>query len=388
MPSAGVTGLRELTLALTLCGSKTPARRARHYHVRRPNAAEARHAGEAQLAMRIGAALLLVAAAAGVAQILQSYNVPHSSPPYLLAVMFAALYGGRTAGLVATAAASASSAFFDFAPTYSLRLGLDDIVRLTAFTVAALVVSSISSTRAQAEQRLREALDELSKLDRSKDEFLATVSHELRTPLASITGWLHILRQQSPDAATRELALESVEQSTRTLRLLVDDLLDVSRIVVGKLELDQQPVDARKIINAAVDVVRPSSEQQRIAVEVTMPDAPLVIVGDANRLQQVVWNLLTNALKFTPEGGAIRVDADADERELTIRVSDSGPGIEPGLLPVIFDRFRQGSDGTKKGGLGLGLSISKEIVALHGGTIEAGNGPEGGAVFTVRLPRR
>jgi signal transduction histidine kinase len=335
---------------------------------------------------RYGTAVLLVIAAAAVTRLLQLYDVPHSSPPYLLAVMFAALYGGRGPGLLATALATIGAAYFDFAPAYSLRLGLDDAVRLAAFTVAALVMSSVSASRMQAEQKLRDALRELSMLDRAKDEFLATVSHELRTPLTSIHGWLQILRHRGTDEETRELALESMHQSTNTLRMLVDDLLDVSRIVVGKLHIDPEPVDVRTVIRAAVDVVRPAAEQQRIGLEIALPDAPAVVLGDADRLRQVIWNLLTNALKFTPAGGSIRVEAVASAPEIVIRVCDTGRGIEEALRPVIFDRFRQGSK-AGKGGLGLGLSISKEIVSLHGGTIAAANRPGGGAVFTVALPR-
>jgi signal transduction histidine kinase len=336
---------------------------------------------------RYAFAVLTVAVAVLFARALDRYISPHVSPPYFLAVMLSAAYAGAGPGLVATVLASLAIAWFDLGTTHNLDLGLDDFIRLAIFVITALTISSISAARKAAERELRIALDELSALDRSKDEFIATMSHELRTPLTGILGWLHILKVKDLDPATRALALESVEQSANTQAMLVNDLLDASRIVLGKLHVDRQPLLVRDAVREAVAVVQPAADAKKVVIMSDGLDEPFLVNGDRERLKQVVWNLLTNAVKFTPEGGAVRVRILADRRDAIIEVADDGEGIDQELLRHVFDRFTQGSDGIRKGGLGLGLSIARHIVELHDGNVEAHSaGRNRGSTFTVRLP--
>ena len=330
---------------------------------------------------------LAVAAAVLVARALDPYIAPHVSPPYFLAVMLVAAYAGAGPGLVATFLASFAIAWFDLGTTYKLDLGLDDLVRLAVFTVTALVISSISAARKAAERELRIALEHLAAVDRSKDEFIATVSHELRTPLTSILGWLKILRVGDLDAETRELALESIEQSARTQVMLVSDMLDASRIVLGKLHVEREPLFVRDVVRDAVAVIAPAAEAKQMTVDVQGLDDAVVVCGDRERLKQVVWNFLSNSVKFTPEGGTIRVRILHDDHDAIVEVADDGEGMSHELLQHIFDRFTQGTDSVRKGGLGLGLSIVRHIVELHGGSVSAYSaGRNHGATFTARLP--
>jgi PAS domain S-box-containing protein len=226
--------------------------------------------------------------------------------------------------------------------------------------------------------------------NRVKDEFLATLSHELRTPLTSILGWARTLRVRKLDEAMSTRALEAIERNARAQAQLVDDLLDVSRIITGKLRLEVQPVELHPVVEAALDAVSPAADAKNIQLDLDVdPDAG-VIVGDANRLQQIVWNLLSNAVKFTPAGGSVAVAVRGVGSEVEIVVRDSGRGIDAGFLPYIFDRFRQADSGTTRthGGLGLGLAIVRHLAEMHGGSVAATSPGKGqGATFTVRLPR-
>ncbi len=336
---------------------------------------------------RYAFAVVTVAIAVLLARALDRYIAPHVSPLYFLAVMLSAAYAGAGPGLVATVLASLAIAWFDLGSAHQLDLGLDDVIRLSVFIVTALIISSISAARKAAERELRIALDELSALDRSKDEFIATMSHELRTPLTGILGWLQILRVKDLDAETRALALESVEQSANTQAILVSDLLDTSRIVLGKLHVERHPMFLRDAVREAVTVIQPTADSKKIAIHTDGLEDPIVVNGDRERIKQVVWNLLANAVKFTPDGGTVRMRLLADRRDAIVEVSDDGEGIDDRLLRHIFDRFTQGRDGIRKGGLGLGLSIARHIVELHDGTVEAYSaGRNRGATFTVRLP--
>ncbi len=226
-------------------------------------------------------------------------------------------------------------------------------------------------------------------LNRMKDEFLATLSHELRTPMNAVLGWTRMLRAGVVRSDRVPGALEAVERNAVAQNRLIEDLLDVSRIVTGKFRLDVQPVDLRALIAAAIDVVQPAATAKELRIQTTFdPDAGPV-VGDPQRLQQAVWNLLTNAVKFTPPLGRVRVDVARVGGGAEIVVSDSGEGITPSVLPYVFDRFRQGDSGTTRAhaGLGLGLAIVRHIVELHGGTVQAESAGEGqGATFRIRLP--
>lgn len=225
--------------------------------------------------------------------------------------------------------------------------------------------------------------------NRMKDEFLATVSHEIRTPLNAIIGWSHLLRSGRLDAATAARAMETIDRNAKSQAQLIEDILDVSRMITGKLRLNNEPVDIASVINAAIDSVQLAIDSKELHLAVTLDPSARHTVGDASRLQQIVWNLLANAIKFTPTGGSIEVKVERAAGNLQLHVSDTGQGISASFLPFIFDRFRQ-ADGTttrQHGGLGLGLSIVRHLVELHGGTIKAASPGEGrGSTFTIKLP--
>lgn len=233
----------------------------------------------------------------------------------------------------------------------------------------------------------RTARSDAEKANRLKDEFLATLSHELRTPLNAVIGWSRMLKSGRLDKDSSMHALEVIERNAWAQKQIIEDILDVSRVITGKLQLNLGPVDLVAVVDAALDAVRPALEAKNIHIE-TIIDAGLRIVpGDADRLQQVVWNLLSNAVKFTPSGGKVEIRVSQDSSHVQVQVTDTGPGIEPEFLPHVFERFRQadGSITRTHGGLGLGLAIVRHLVELHGGVITAENRKEGGAVFTVKL---
>jgi PAS domain S-box-containing protein len=231
--------------------------------------------------------------------------------------------------------------------------------------------------------------DALRAADRAKDEFLAALSHELRTPLTTMLGWARMLRTQTLDPTTTTRALEGIERSALLQQQLIEELLDVSRIVSGKLNLERHPVELGPTVEAAVEAVRANAEAKSLALDVALDPDVGVVRGDAMRLQQVVWNLLSNAIKFTPPNGRVEVRLDYRGEEAWITVRDTGEGIAPEELPLIFNRFRQADSSSRRrhGGLGLGLAIAKQLTELHGGAIDgASAGPGLGATFTVRLP--
>ena len=238
----------------------------------------------------------------------------------------------------------------------------------------------------EREQRARQQAEMAS---RTKDDFLGMLSHELRTPLNAIMGWTRMLTTTQLDQKAVATALATIDRNAKLQSMLIDDMLDVSRIMSGKLRLDAQPVDLTSAINAAVDTLRPAADAKEIRIYVVLDFGSGTVLGDPVRLQQVVWNLLSNAIKFTPKGGSVSVSLARVNSHFEISVSDTGPGIEPEFLPHVFERFRQAdSSSTKKyGGLGLGLAIVRQLVELHGGTVEAENVDGGpGAIFTVKLP--
>ncbi|HEV8483029.1 MAG TPA: response regulator [Blastocatellia bacterium] len=238
------------------------------------------------------------------------------------------------------------------------------------------------------EQRARE---DAQAANRAKDEFLAVVSHELRAPLNAMLGWARILRSTRIDEATTAHAIEIIERSARTQSKLIEDLLDTARIVSGKLRLDIQPVDLTAVIEDAVEVLHPAAQAKGIPIQMTLDGGREVITGDPDRLQQIVWNILSNAIKFTPHGGTVEVRLQRADPHVRVTVSDNGKGIGVEYLPYIFDRFRQvdSSSTRRHGGLGLGLSLVRHLVELHGGTVYAESPGEGqGATFTVNLPLR
>jgi PAS domain S-box-containing protein len=241
--------------------------------------------------------------------------------------------------------------------------------------------------RLLASERLARAAAEAA--NRAKDEFLATVSHELRTPLNAVFGWARMLQAAELDEQARQRALAAIVRGAAAQVRLVDDLLDVSRMVSGNLKLDLRLVDLRNVIEAALETVRPAALAKNIEIAAEFDPAPLVVLGAANRLQQVLWNVLINAVKFTPRDGQARVRLRRAEADAEITVSDSGEGIGPDVLPHVFERFRQEDSSTTRShsGLGLGLALVRHLVELHGGTVTAESPGKGrGATFVVRLP--
>jgi signal transduction histidine kinase/ActR/RegA family two-component response regulator len=268
------------------------------------------------------------------------------------------------------------------------------------FTLVTVIRAAL---RSRARQYLtREHLEELlsarteaERVGRMKDEFLATLSHELRTPLNAIAGWVHLLQRGVLTGEEQAKAIDTIARNTRAQRELIEELLDMSRIISGKVRLDSQPVDLVALLNSGVDSVRPAAEAKQVTLECRIEsgddgEQPLrFISGDPTRLQQVVWNLLNNAIKFTPPGGTVRAQLTRRGSEAHVTVTDTGAGIAPEFLPYVFDQFRQADSTTRRshGGLGLGLSIVKQLVEMHGGTVDVVSAGEGkGSSFTFALP--
>jgi signal transduction histidine kinase len=244
---------------------------------------------------------------------------------------------------------------------------------------------------AEALEGERRARSESEAASTMKDEFLMTVSHELRTPLTAIQGWSHMLASGDLDERRRKIAVETIERNARAQTRLVNDLLDVSRAISGKLRLELRPVVLLDIVRDAVETIRPAAEAKGIQIETAFDPAVGAFAGDAERLTQVVWNLLSNAIKFTPAGGYVRIRVERFDGDVEIVIADNGVGISPEFLPHVFERFRQAEGGSTRryGGLGLGLAIVRHLVELHGGSVRAESVGEGqGATFRVRLPMK
>ncbi|MBD2356477.1 HAMP domain-containing histidine kinase [Tolypothrix sp. FACHB-123] len=343
-------------------------------------------------------------------------------PLFLAAVMVSSWYGGFKPGLVATLLSAIVCAYFLLPPLDSLAVSGFSVVGLVQFVLVGLLISSLNSAlrqaRSQKEQLLRSeqaARAEAEAANRSKDEFLAIVSHELRTPMTAIIGWVGMLQTGMLDNAKADVALETIERNAKLQMQLIEDLLDISRIVRGELSVSFGWVDLAEVITAAVAVVQSLADAKTIQLETIFDDSVNPIWGDSDRLQQVVLNLLTNAIKFTPNGGRVEVrlsqrvgmgeqgskgaEEQRSKREISndywllpytqIQVSDTGNGISPDFLPYLFERFCQAdsTDTRSNKGLGLGLAIARHVIELHGGTITAqSKGIGKGATFTVRLP--
>ncbi len=248
---------------------------------------------------------------------------------------------------------------------------------------------ALSRSNRELESRVRVRTAELEQLSRLKDEFLATMSHELRTPLNAIFGWVTLLRTRRLDEPTQERALETIERNARAQKRLIDDLLDVSRIVTGQVTLELVALELGRPVRAAIETVRPAVEAKGLTLAPLLGTKIGAVRGDSARLQQIVSNLLSNAVKFTPSGGRIDVILDSRDGFAELTVSDSGQGIKPEFLPLVFEVFRQedGSISRRHAGLGLGLAIVRHLVELHGGAVAAYSDGEGkGARFVVRLP--
>jgi PAS domain S-box-containing protein len=245
------------------------------------------------------------------------------------------------------------------------------------------------TARKQGEEEREGLLLEANEANRLRDEFLATASHELRTPLTAVVGWSRLLRTGKLDPENRERALEAIERNANQQTKLIEDLLDISRIITGKLAIQSAPIEMAPVINDSVNTVRPAADAKNVTIQTRIDSQAGPVLGDANRLQQVVWNLLSNAVKFTPQGGQVVVALRSIDSHIEITVRDTGDGIGPEFLPYVFDRFRQADGKTTRqhGGLGLGLAIVRHLVELHGGTVKAQSEGEGrGSIFSFQLP--
>jgi signal transduction histidine kinase/CheY-like chemotaxis protein len=340
-------------------------------------------------------AIAAVGTAAALTAALRSYSQGAFTPLFFAAVVVSCWYGGLRPGLLATALAAVVTELLFFPPVLAPDTGT--LVRVFSFVLVALLTASLYArgreARRQAEA-LATAREELLKQEqaaradaetagRAKDEFLATVSHELRTPLNAIVGWLWWLRHGALEGERRERALETIERNAKALAQLVEDVLDVSRIITGKLRLRMQPVPPASVVEAAVAAIRPAATAKSIELVTNLDAGAGPVLADPDRLQQVVWNVLSNAIKFTPDKGRVVVTLTARGREVELAVADTGKGIGPELLPHVFDRLRP----SPARGLGLGLPIARHLLEIHGGHIEAASAGEGqGATFIITLP--
>jgi signal transduction histidine kinase/ActR/RegA family two-component response regulator len=379
----------------------------------------ARHALPPSRLASYGVAALAVAAAATLRVPL--LPVLGNSNPFTLfypAVMLAGWVGGVGPGLLATVLSTLTAWYFFIPPAFSFRLARgSDYVQLFLYFLVGLVITWLNETRHRGLRRIAAAhrterqqresarrgeqerdrlltMAEAARRDaetasRSKDEFLASVSHELRTPLNAMMGWAQLLQMTRGDEQKLDRGLGIIVRNAKLQAQLIDDLLDISRIISGKMRLDVRQVDLIDVIDGALEAVRPAVEAKQIRLQRLLDPLAAPVAGDADRLRQVVWNLLANAVKFTPRDGRIEVRLERVNSHVEILVADTGAGIAPEFLPHVFDRFRQydGSITRQQGGLGLGLSIVRHLVELHGGAVRVKSPGLGqGATFAVTLP--
>jgi signal transduction histidine kinase/CheY-like chemotaxis protein len=332
--------------------------------------------------------------------VLFNEQIPYT--PFYPAVMITALCCGMSWGLVSTVLSAVAASFWLTPLGRPLIAEPNDLTGMVLFLLVCILIvwlaARVRGHRKEAEQAAEEreqlfiseqvARKEAERANRAKDDFLAAVSHELRTPLQSIFGWVQLLRQHEMTTDEAELAMESIERSARVQTQLISDLMDLSQMRMGKLRIEVQPVCLSAIVHSAIQTVLPAAKAKGITIDA--PERPSVgpVLADPNRVHQIVWNLLSNAIKFTPSGGTIRALANDKGEHAELLVTDTGEGIDPSFLPLVFDRFQQATTKRHQGGLGLGLSIVKELVELHGGRIEASSGGTGlGSEFKVTLPK-
>ena len=321
------------------------------------------------------------------------------------AVFAAGWIAGLRGGVASAVLSCLCARYFFLEPADSiLLLGIAERIAEVIFFASSVAVSYMSEERRRAIQRAAARDAERSDLlmraeaarqsaeeaNRLKDDFLMTLSHELRTPLNAIWGWARMLGSGHLDQPRRDRAVEVIERNARVQFHLIEDLLDVSRIVTGKLRLHVQRLDPAAVVTAAVESIRPAADAKGLDLDVDIEAAAVSMTGDPERLQQVIWNLASNAVKFTPAGGRVAVRVRDAGEHVEITVSDTGAGIAPAMLSAIFERFHQVESGPTRSfsGLGLGLAIARTLVEGHGGTIEAfSDGLGKGATFRVRLPK-
>ena len=319
-------------------------------------------------------------------------------------IVISAWLGGFWAGVLTTLICVAAADYFWLPPVRSWAIAdSSDVAGLFLMVTIGVVISALNEawrrnastterTAAELRRQARElevARAELDKASRLKDEFLAALSHELRTPLNAVLGYAHLLASDALPADRARHALQAIQRNAQAQARLVESLLDLSRIIAGKLELNLQPLEVAKLLDAAIDAVEPDAQAKEIALDVVVPAPVSSLYADGGRLQQVFWNLLSNAVKFTPPGGRVAIRVAEQDGRIAVAIADSGQGIPSGFLPHVFDRFKQAENPSRQPGkgLGLGLALVREMVHAHGGTVMAESPGDGqGSTFTVILP--
>ncbi len=340
-----------------------------------------------------GFGLALLAVLAALAVRLTLTPLLGDSSPFLLfipAVLLATRYGGAWPGLFATALSSALGVRYVLSGLAEPSLEKWD--RIGLFLAVCLIIVWVQSRLAAASQRIARSLDnergarrEAQAANRAKDEFLAMVSHELRTPANTVLGWMSVLRREHLESPIVRKGLEVIERNVSLQARLLEDIVDNLRASKGTMRLQRQTIDLASVVTAAVDTARPAATRQDVRLDLTLESREMPVFGDPVRLQQVMTNLISNALKFTPARGSIAVRLERTGDLAKVSVTDTGVGIDPDFLPYVFERFKRGDHSRE--GLGLGLAISRHLVEMHGGTIEAASaGPARGSTFTVALP--
>ncbi len=350
---------------------------------------------------------LIALGSVAIATILRTliYVIFHEQIPYTTfypAVMLTGLCCGLTWALATTALSALAASFWLSPLGRPLITEANDLTGMALFLLVSSLISWLAARVREHRRELERAAEERQKLfaaeqvarkeaeraNRAKDDFLAAVTHELRTPLSSIVGWVQLVRRNALAKDELQTAMESIERSAKIQAQLITDLVDLSRVRMGKLRLEAKPVCLSDILRSATQTVLPSAKARGIDLVVSIRQSIGPVLADTDRLHQIVWNLLTNAIKFTPTGGSVRVTANDNAGDAELVVADTGEGIDASFLPMVFDRFRQEASGPHKGGLGLGLAITKELVELHGGSIRAASDGKGrGTTFTVVLPK-
>lgn len=310
----------------------------------------------------------------------------HRYAPFIFAVLVTAFFTGLWPSLLATVLAVVAANYFDYFVDGQIRIDSDDIIQLAIFLSISISISFLTTRRRRAERDLTRANAELRALDRAKDQFIAMLSHELRAPMAVILGWAGALKFEH-DPELIAAAASAIDTSARAQARLIDDLLDMSRLTLGKMHLEVTPVDVASVAAGAVDAIRPTAREKQIDLQLDLPPEPVTVFGDPLRLNQICWNLLANAVKFTPEHGHVAMSVGRSNGHVRVTVTDDGDGITKEMQPVIFEPLRQARSAAEKGGLGLGLAIVRQLVTMHRGSVAVqSDGAGKGSRFTVDLP--